>query len=90
LNSPAVFGLRNYKIDRLPPNIRARAVAIGRKAEQVQAELEEDIDSILRSHAASPMADSDPEQETRAKLRAQHSAQLRQIYPGRWRGRGKA
>jgi hypothetical protein len=87
--SAGVFGLRNYKIDRLPPNIRARAVAIGRKAEQLQTELEEDIDAVLRSHAASPMADTDPKQGARAELRAQSFAQLRRTFPGRWRGRSK-
>jgi uncharacterized protein (TIGR02646 family) len=84
-----VFGLRNYRIDALPPKLRTRALSVGRQAEKIQEQLEEDIDAILRRHAASAMAAPDAESEARAEARSSCLAQLKRTYPGLWRGRTK-
>ena len=84
-----VFGLRNYRIDALPPNLRTRVLSVGRQAQKIQEQLEEDIDAILRSHAASPMAAPDTESEARAEARSACLAKLKRTYPGSWRGRTK-
>jgi hypothetical protein len=82
-----VHGLRNYKIDRLPPGIRAKAVAIGRQAEEAQAQLQDQIDAVLRAHAASAILGLDEERHIRAQERSGSLTQLKCTYPGSWRGR---
>ena len=71
-----VHGLRTYKIDQLPPGLRARALAIGRQAEETQAQLEEQIDAILRAHAISAIAVPDEERHTRSQKRSDTLARL--------------
>jgi uncharacterized protein (TIGR02646 family) len=84
-----VLGLSNYGIDRLPAEIRGKAIGVKEEVPNVRAALADDIDSILREYAASPMAAPDSESGKRAMSRSEGLAQLRGTFPVAWRGREK-
>src|SRR5271166_273412 len=82
-----VHALKHYPIDQLPPQIRAKALSIGRQVERVEQELRQDIDSILRDFAGSEMAEPDHDAGLRARARSEDRAELRRLFAGTWRGR---
>lgn len=84
-----VQALKNYKIDRLPPELRAKAMAIARDADAVKGQLEVQIDEILSAYAASALADQDPQKTAGGAERRAELKTLAGLYPGDWRGRSK-
>jgi hypothetical protein len=85
--SEQVLSLRNFKIDQLPPNVRALAVVAIRRARAAEQKLTEDIDTLLREFARSSIVDPDPDSTERSKVRAAESKKLRSLYAGSWRAR---
>jgi hypothetical protein len=80
-----VRGLRSFHIDQLPANLKGPAVRAIGKAEEVASRMAEQVDSILKENARSPLLDTDGEQATRARERADRLAALQVLYPGAWR-----
>jgi hypothetical protein len=86
LVSASVLELRKFKLDQLPPSLRALALIAIRKAEAAQKQFAEDIDSLLRNFARSELIDPDPDVGERAEERAAELEKLKAIFPGTWRG----
>jgi hypothetical protein len=84
-----ISALKKLRIDRLPPNIRGRAVTAMKRMERVAEKFEADIDEMLRNFARSALIDPDtsPDAETRAKDRVEKLEGLEVMFPGVWRGR---
>jgi 5-methylcytosine-specific restriction endonuclease McrA len=81
-----VLGLKRFHIDQLPPSIRARAQQRISQWGDMSENYANDIDSVLRGIAYSPMIDRDPEKEARAERRAAKQKKLEGLYPGEsWR-----
>ena len=86
-----VLGLKHFRIDQLPPSIRARASQRISEWEDMSENYGNDIDSLLRSIAYSPMLGRDPEKEARAERRAAEQKKLDGLYPGQsWRAPRRA
>ena len=80
-----VLGLRSFHIDRLPPTVKGKAARAIRQAISMADKMADDIDTVLRNFARSPVIDSDPEFEARAEERAANMQALQALYPGNWR-----
>jgi hypothetical protein len=83
-----ILGLKHFPIDRLPPNMRSRALQRIRQWEDMMEEHANELDAVLRGIAYSPMLGRDPEREARAEKRAAEQKRLEGLYPGQsWRTR---
>lgn len=82
-----IFALRNVRVDQLPPNIRARVLALIRTAQDTQSRLQHEIDEMLREHARSPFLDLRAESEEDRKKREEDLKTIQGLYAGNWRGR---
>jgi hypothetical protein len=80
-----VLGLRHFQIDQLPRELRARALRSINQAASIAEGLEDQIDSLLRNYARSPLADPDPEADNKAMERRTSEKKLKALYPGTWR-----
>lgn len=80
-----IGALRQFRIDQLPQQIRARAQRSIKEALSVQDEMVESIDSILREAAKSALTDSEPEDQARLAERSARLKHLQGLYPGSWR-----
>jgi hypothetical protein len=80
-----VLGLRSFHIDRLPPTVKGKAARAIRQVMSMAERMADDIDSVLRSFARSPLIDPDPELEARAEERAANLQPVQALYPGNWR-----
>jgi HNH endonuclease len=80
-----VLGLRTFHIDRLPPDVKGKAARAIRQAVSMADKVADDIDSVLRDFARSPLIDPDPDSEARAEERAAKLQQRQALYPGNWR-----
>lgn len=87
-----ISALLRFKIDRLPPHIRGRAVKHIRDAVDFRATLTGALEQILSEFARSPLLDVESEDELRERGR-ERQARLKEVedlYPGTWRAsRGK-
>jgi hypothetical protein len=63
---------------------RMRVIIISTEA---SSDLAEEIDELLRRLAKSELIDPDPESEERAKAREKRMKELKNLAPGKWRGR---
>jgi hypothetical protein len=61
-----VLGLRKFPIDRLPPNVKGAAFRAINRAGAAGIQIADDIDSLLRDYAHSPLIDPDPESQIHA------------------------
>lgn len=80
-----ISALRQFRIDQLPQQIRARAQRSIKEALTVQDEIVENIDNILREAAKSALSDSEPEDKARLAERSARLKHLEGLYPGSWR-----
>jgi hypothetical protein len=80
-----ITALREYPVDTLPKDIRARALKKIKEAMEVAEDLGAAIDSVLRDFAKSPLVDPDGDSEQRAKERTKQLQELEAMYPGAWR-----
>jgi hypothetical protein len=82
--------LKNYRIDRVPPELRVKALNIARDTEAMREHFESEVDAVLSAYAASPLADPDPNKIARASERRAELKALAGLYRGTWRGRHKS
>jgi hypothetical protein len=80
-----VLGLRKFHIDRLPPSVKGAALRAIRQVGVVADTIANDIDSLLRDYASSPLIDPDPESKAHAEERAAKLQRLQALYPENWR-----
>jgi hypothetical protein len=81
-----VLGLRKFPIDRLPPRIKGAAFRAINQAGAAAIQIADDIDSLLRDYARSPLIDQDPEAQARAEERVTNLERFQALYPGeKWR-----
>ncbi len=89
-----ILALRRFRIDRLPPQVKALAVRYISQAIDASNEMASDIDLLLGEYARSPLLDveSGPELEARTRERQARLKKTEALYPGNWRtprkGRG--
>ena len=84
-----VAGLKNFPIDRLPPQIKAKAArAIDRAVTMVDI-VGEQLDEILREYAHSELIDPEEGDDADKRHRERKKAlkDLKVLYPGVWLGR---
>jgi hypothetical protein len=82
-----ILALRRFPIDRLPPQIRSRALKFINQAVTVRDDLVNAIELVLRESAKSPFLDveSGPELEERTRERQARLKEAEALYPGNWR-----
>lgn len=80
-----VLALRKFHIDQLPKNVKGSAVRAIQQAVSVANQIADDIDTLLREYARSPLIDPDPELESRTKKRVAKRIHLQGLYEGSWR-----
>jgi len=87
--SQGVLALRRFPIDRLPPQIRAKALQYIKQAIRVDQDLTKAIEHVLRESAKSPLLDeeSGPEWQERMRERQARLKETEALYPGTWRSR---
>jgi hypothetical protein len=82
-----ISALKRFPIDRLPPQIRVRAVSYIKQAAALRDDLVNAVEHILREYAKSPLLDpeSGPESEERMRERQAKLKKAQALYPGVWR-----
>lgn len=80
-----VMALRGFRIDRLPPHVKAKAALAIKRAVALAQEAGEDIDALLRDYARSPLDAKDGESAQIAAERRAKLKHLEGLYPGAWR-----
>lgn len=84
--------LSNFRIDQLPPQLRARALGAIKQAAEVADELAAELDVILTEASKSPLIDDgdpDPNETARLKKRAAELRNVEALYPGMRRSSSK-
>jgi hypothetical protein len=84
-----IAGLRQAKIDKLPPTLRARIHYFRTNLEKAVERFEKDIDALLREHAKSELLDL-PEDKRQQTDRLESLKQTHALFPGEWRAAKKA
>jgi hypothetical protein len=79
--------LLSFRIDRLAPEARARALKARDKLVGSVSSLKDDIDELLRESAKSGLLDPDPGAEKRFRERRAKLKGYEAIFPGNWRAR---
>jgi hypothetical protein len=84
-----VLMLRRFPIDQLPPPIRGRVIRAVRQAENTQAKIMDEVDTLLREYARSPLLDQEDVvgAEARRRERLDSLKSIEALHPGVWRGR---
>ena len=82
-----ISALLHFRIDRLPPNARARALKARDQLVRSVGRLKDDIDELLRQSAKSGLLDPDPDAEKRFRERTAKLKGYEAIFPGNWRAR---
>jgi hypothetical protein len=87
-----IRALRSIPPDRLPPEMRARAMRMVDSVLSRNQKLVENIDDLLTSYARSPLKDAEESGEDEAERleRERRMRKFQAMYPGNWSGRGKA
>jgi HNH endonuclease len=87
--SQGVLALKRFPIDRLPPQIRAKALQYIKQAVRVDQDLTKAIEHVLRESAKSPLLDEDsaPELQERMRERQARLDETEALHPGIWRKR---
>jgi len=85
--SEGLAALFSFRIDRLRPEARVRALKTREKISKMVSELRENFDEILRDAARSELIDPDPEAEKRFRDRKDKLRDYESLYPGNWRAR---
>lgn len=83
--SEGITALRQFRIDKLPQQVRARAQRAIKEALSVRTELVTNIDDILREAARSALLDDEPEDPVRLAQRNANLKQLEGLHPESWR-----
>ena len=82
-----ISALLSFRIDRLAPASRARALKARDDVVGSVSRLKNDIDELLRESTKSSLLDPDPEAEARFRDRRAKLKGYEAIFPGNWRGR---
>lgn len=82
-----VLALRRFKIDHLPPSVRAKANRLIMENADAAVEAAQTVDDVLKSAVRSTLLDEDMEKPERMAERSKHLASAKTMFPGRWRGR---
>lgn len=85
--SKGVLGLRRFKIDQLPVNVRGRALSAINRVAAGADEMADNVDAVLEAAAQSPLLEPDVEKSDRRHGWNDNLASLKGLYPGTWRGR---
>lgn len=80
-----VMALKRFHIDRLPHNVKGRALHAIKQVVTIADQLPSEIDTLLREYARSPLIDLDAEADANAKDRLAQLQGLQVLYPGSWR-----
>ncbi|MBR8308747.1 hypothetical protein KDX25_20300 [Burkholderia cenocepacia] len=80
-----ITALRQFRIDQLPQQIRARAQRAIKDALNVRSELAADIDRILRDAARSSLLGSEEDDSAHVAQRSSNLKHLEALYPESWR-----
>lgn len=80
-----IAALRQFRIDQLPQQIRARAQRAIKEALSVRDELADRIDDVLREAAKSAVLDVGKEDSARMAQRNSNLKHLEGLYPDSWR-----
>lgn len=80
-----VMALRNFSIDRLPQEIKGRALQAKQRVESIASQLPDDIDEVLRNFARSQLLGDDEPIDTETKERKARLHSLEALLPGEWR-----
>lgn len=80
-----VLALRENSIDKIPPNIRAKALKAIQDSTRLAGKFADEIDELLQNHAKSELIDEDIEAEARLKERTASLKSMQSLYPGSWR-----
>lgn len=86
--SEGVVGLRNLRIDQIPPAIRGRAVQAIKDALAADARIVRQIDELLARFASSPLLDDDDRNDVDRQRVADLKA-IEALHPGNWRSTKK-
>ncbi|WP_340646158.1 HNH endonuclease [Phenylobacterium sp.] len=82
-----IRALRRYPLDQLPRHMKGQVHTYISNAQQMADQIADEIDSILRMNARSPLLDQDPDADKHAQERAARLAEIENLHPGVWRGR---
>jgi hypothetical protein len=85
LAAQGVRGLLSYPIDRLPPEVRAKALVARRSVATMQTKIVSEIEDILMAYARSSVLDDEPKSEEEIRERAEALKSIEGLYPGNWR-----
>jgi hypothetical protein len=80
-----ILGLRNFRIDRLPSHVRAKALAAIRTVITADRKVSDAIDDILIKCAGSPLLGADSEPVADGRDRAKELKSIEGLYAGNWR-----
>lgn len=84
-----VRALRAFPIDQLPPKIRTRALETINRFAEMEANIVDDLDALLKNYAISPLDPDEPD-AAEGQRNSERLANLRKteaLFPGVWRGR---
>lgn len=82
-----VQALRQFRIDQLPPSVRAHANRAISENANAALKADETVDDLLKSAVRSTLLDEDAEKPQRMAERSRRLASVKAIFPGKWRGR---
>ena len=82
-----ISALLSFRIDRLAPAARARAIKARDQVVELVSRLKDDIDDLLRDSAKSGLLDPDPQAEERFRERRAKLKGYEAIFAGNWRAR---
>jgi hypothetical protein len=87
LATQGVLGLKNLRLDHLPPSMRGRATTAIKQADQTHQGLMNEINSLLMEYAHSPMIDPDTDSDRgeRDRERIKRLKSKEALYPDNWR-----
>lgn len=81
-----VKALRKFQLDQLPAHFKGPAAQALQEAYRIGRKIEDNIDTLLKANAHSPLIDEDEEAKIRAKERAEKLEQIEGLRPGRLKG----
>ncbi len=80
-----ISALRKFHIDRLPRQVRSKAIKAINNLETMDKDITNEIDQLLRKYAHSPLVDDENDSEERQSERTGNLENLKALYPGKWR-----
>ena len=82
-----IVALRSFRLDQLPPTIRANAHKAVNQVTQFAEHAAESVDEILKSAARSPLLNNDYNRAFENNQRTKMLDEAKTLFPGKWQGR---